>query len=313
MADQIGKDSGARGFLEGNACILAATAFWGANIAFTKDLIPEWMSAYGVTFVRLAGGCALFWLASLFMKCRPIARDCWLNIILGGAVGLFSFILLNITAVRFGSAIDISIIMTLPPMFVILIDVVFAHIRPNALEYAGILVSFAGAVIIVLAGPGSSAEGSDYILGDFLAVFSAICYALYLVIMRKPSSLYRPVNILRWVFLFAAIPSLCLVPGMQNERLLHHFQIGPFSEIGYILLFPTFIAYFLVQPAIKLIGAELVSLYQYATPIFAALTAWLIGIEKIVPFQIAAMAVIIFGMILTNIGKKKRAAKEKAN
>lgn len=305
MADQTGSSKIAV-FLEGNACILAASIFWGANVAVTKALIPDWMSAYGITVVRLIGGCILFWIASLFVKCVAIQKEDWLNIILGGTIGLFSFIFLFVTSLRFGSAIDIAIIMTLPPMFVILINIIFRHSRPKILEYAGVVVSFIGAVIVILAGSGSSGGGPDYLLGDFLAIMSTICYAFYLVILEKPTPHYKPINLLRWVFLFAGIPALCLIPGMQNEPILHRFEWIPWLEIGFILFFPTFIAYFLVQPAIKTIGSELVSLYQYLLPVFAALTAVLMGLEEIVASQIIAMAVIVAGMIMTNIGKKSR-------
>lgn len=297
-------------FLEGNACILAASIFWGANVAVTKALIPEWMSAYGITCVRLIGGCILFWLASCFVKCKPVEKDDWLHIVLGGTVGLFMFIFLFVTSLRFGSAIDIAIIMTLPPMFVILINVIFRHARPKALEYAGIVVSFIGAAIVILAGSGGSGGGSDYLLGDILAIVSTICYAFYLVIMEKPTPHYKPVNLLRWVFLFAAIPALCIVPGMQNEGIFHNFSFVPWLEIAFILFFPTFIAYFLVQPAIKFIGSELVSLYQYTLPIFAALTAMMMGLEDIVISQVLAMCAIIAGMVMTNVGKKMRVKEE---
>lgn len=295
-----------KNFIVGNACILVSSIFWGANVAFTKALIPEWMSAYGITAVRLIGGCVLFWIYSFFIQCKPIQKDDWLHIVLGGLVGLFSFIFLFVTSLRFGSAIDISIIMTLPPMFVILINIIFMHERPALLEYAGVVVSFIGAAIVILKGGGSSAEGSDYILGDMLAIFSTICYAFYLVIMEKPSRNYKPANLLRWVFLFAAIPALLLVPGMQNEGIVQQFKFGPWLEIAFILFCPTFIAYFLVQPAIKDIGSELVSLYQYLLPVFAALTAVIMGLEEIVASQVIAMCVIVIGMVMTNIGKKKR-------
>lgn len=295
-----------RPMLFGNTCMLITAFFWGANISVTKALIPDWMSAYGITVTRLVGGCILFWITSMFVKCEPIRKEDWLNIILGGAIGMFSFIFLFITSLRYGSAIDISIIMTLPPMFVILMGVLFMHQRPAILEYAGVLVSFIGAAIVILAGEGTDTGGADYLLGDMLALVSTICFAFYLVILEKPTPHYRPVNLLRWVFLFAGIPALLLIPGMQNEGIVKSFHIVPWTEILFILLFPTFAAYFLVQPSIKTIGAEMVSLYQYLIPIFAALTAVMLGVGEIRFSQILAMAVVIVGMVLTNIGKKKR-------
>ncbi len=297
-----------RHFLLGNACILLAAIFWGVNVAVTKALIPEWMSANSISAVRLIGGCGLFWLASLFVKCDPIEKGDWLRIIAGGALGLFAFIFLFVLSLRYSSAIDISIIMTLPPMFVILMGVIFAHQRPAALEYIGIVVSFIGAVIVIVDGGQSGRAASDPIWGDFLAIASCICYAFYLFILQKPSRKYKPINLLRWVFLFAAIPGLCLVPGMEDLPLLHTDSYAPWLEIGFILFCPTFFAYFLVQPAIKNIGAELVSLYQYLLPVFAAITAVLMGLEKLLWMQVVAMLVIVAGMVLTNIGKKRRKA-----
>ncbi|MDE6541390.1 MAG: DMT family transporter [Muribaculaceae bacterium] len=292
--------------LAGNACILAATVFWGVNVSFTKALIPEWMTPQGIIVVRLVGGCLLMWLASVFVRCTRIARRDWLRLVLGGGVGLFAFIYLFVTSLRYGSPIDISIIMTLPPVFVLLIGVVFRHRRPSGAEWGGVALSMAGAVTVIVAG-GSGARGSDNLLGDLLAVASTLCYAFYLVVLEGPSRSYRPVNMLRWVFLFAALPSLFLLPDMARMPLLHTSDATPWLEIGFILLCPTFMAYFLVQPAIKDIGSELVSLYQYLLPVFATLSAVLMGLDRLKWVQVVAMAIIVAGMVLTNAGKRRRA------
>lgn len=295
------------GFLLGNTSILLATIFWGINVSVTKALIPDWMSAHGVTAVRLIGGCVLFWITSLFVRGQSIQRHDWGRIILGGVVGLFGFIYLFVTSLKYGNPIDISIIMTLPPVFVILMKVIFQHQRPKPLEYLGVGVSFVGAVLVILAS-GSGKAGSDNLLGDLLAVASTICYAFYLVILEGPTKTYRPVTLLRWVFLFAALPALFIVPGMQVEPILHAAKAVPWIEIAFILFCPTFVAYFLVQPAIKSIGSELVSLYQYLIPVFATISAVLMGLDRLKWVQVVAMIIIVGGMVLTNVGKKRRLA-----
>ena len=299
-------DKSMNSFLLGNGCILLATIFWGINVPATKALIPDFMTAEGISVVRLVGGAILFWGTSLFFKCEKIKRGDWLRVILGGLVGLFGFIYIFILSLRYGSAIDIAIIMTLPPMFVILIGVVFQRLRPSLLEYAGVAVSFAGAVIVILGGAGSPDQASSNILGDFLGILSAFCYALYLVIVEKPGKTYRPLSLLRWIFLFAALPALFLLPDMRNMPILHTSLMTPWAEIAFILFCPTFLAYFLVQPAIKNIGSELTSLSQYLLPVVATIATVLMGLESLRWTQVAAMAVIIAGMIITNLGKKKR-------
>ena len=300
------------GALIGNLCILIATIFWGMNVSFTKALIPDWMTADGIVVVRLVGGCLLMWIVSLFLKCEKIARHDWLKLFLGGAIGLFAFIYLFVTSLRYGNPIDISIIMTLPPIFVILIGIIFMKQRPSVAEYIGIAVSMAGAAVVILDGQGGK-NGSDNLLGDLLAVASTLCYAFYLVILQGPTKTYRPVNMLRWVFLFSAIPALFLIPGMQTMPILHSTESTPWLEIGFILLCPTFLAYFLVQPAEKRIGSELVSLYQYLLPVFATITAVVMGLDHLKGIQVLAMVIIIAGMVLTNIGKRKRSRKQQVS
>lgn len=292
-------------FLIGNLCIFIATIFWGLNVPITKVLIPDWMSGNGIAAVRIVGGCLLFWVVSVFVKCQKIERADWLKIILGGALGLFGFIFLFVSSLRYGSPIDISIIMTLPPMFVILMGILFEHDRPSLIEYVGVVVSFVGAIIVILDGGGGE-SGSNNMLGDLLAVASTLCYAFYLVILQGPTKKYRPINLLRMVFLFAAIPGLLLIPGMQHEPIVHTTEATPWVETAFILLCPTFLAYFLIQPAIKSIGSELVSLYQYLLPVFATIASVMMGIDKLRLMQIVAMVIIIVGMAMTNLGKKKR-------
>ncbi|MCH5220550.1 MAG: EamA family transporter [Muribaculaceae bacterium] len=294
-----------RGMLVGNACILLATIFWGINVSATKALIPQWMSADGIVAVRLVGGCALMWLVSMFVRCSKIDRGDWLKLILGGAVGLFLFIFLFVTSLKYGNPIDISIIMTLPPVFVILIGVIFLHRRPSLIEYIGVVVSFIGAATVILEG-GHGRAGSNNLLGDILAIASTLCYAFYLVILEQPTAKYKPITMLRWVFLFAAIPAIFLIPGMQDEGILHTAEAVPWIEIGFILLCPTFLAYFLVEPAEKRIGSELVSLYQYLLPVFATISAVFMLGDKLHWLQVLAMGIIVVGMILTNIGKRRR-------
>lgn len=293
-----------RSALIGNGCILLATIFWGVNVSVTKALIPDWMTSEGISAVRLIGGCVLFWLASFFVSHRSIDRKDWVKFILGGVVGLFGFIYLFVASLRYGDPIDISIIMTLPPVVVILIDVIFRHYRPSLIECLGVVVSFAGAVLVIMEAGGSEG-GSDRLLGDLLAVASTVCYAFYLVVLEGPTRKYRPVTMLRWVFLFAAVPALLLVPGMQTMPIVHTAEVLPWAEIGFILLCPTFIAYFLVQPAIKNIGSELVSLYQYLLPVFATISAVLMGLAHLHWVQVAAMLIIVGGMVLTNRGKRR--------
>lgn len=292
--------------LLGNLFIFLATVFFGVNIPVVKILIPHWMTSMDVTVVRIVGGCVLIWLASLFMKSDRIERHDYLRIILGGALGLFMFMFLFNKALAYGDPIDVSIIMTFPPVFVILIGIIFQHKRTSWLEIGGVVVGFIGAFLVIVT-QHAGEKGTDNILGDLLALASTLCYAFYLVILEGPTHRYRPIPLLRWVFLAAAVPALCLLHTFPEAPIFHTSYWLPWACIAFVLICPTFLSYFLVNPAIKLIGSELVSMYQYLVPVVAAIASVLMGISKLHWIQVLAMVIIVIGMLMTNRAKHRAA------
>ena len=289
--------------IKGNLFMLIATIFFGVNIPVVKILIPEWMSSVDVTIFRLGGGCILMWIASMFMKNDRIQRDDYLRIFLGGAVGLFLFMYLFNLSLRYANPIDVSIIMTFPPIFVILIGIIFQHKRTSWLEILGIVVGFVGAFLVIVT-QHAGEKGSDNILGECLALASTLCYAFYLVILEKPMQRYRPVSMLRWVFLMSCLPMLFLLPSLPKAEIFHTVEWQPWACIAFILICPTFLAYFLINPAEKLIGSELVSIYQYFLPVVAMIASVIMGVAHIRFIQIVAMIVIIIGMLITTKAKR---------
>ena len=314
MEDTDNSRRGIGEMLKGNLMIFVATLFFGINIPVVKMLIPQWMTAMDVTVFRLMGGCLLMWLASTFIKTTPIRRGDWLPIILGGAVGIFTFIFLFNISLHYGDPIDVSIIMTLPPVFVILIGVIFRHRRISLLEILGVIVAFAGAAVVIPSQHGDPHAADNRLLGDLFALASAVCYSFYLVIIEKPSKTYRPVSLLRWVFLFASIPALVLLPSFPHAEIFHHAgDIEPWMLIGFVVFCPTFLAYFLLSPATKLIGSELVSIYQYLVPVIATIASVAMHLAALHFVQVIAMVVIIAGMAMTTIAKRRHTAQSSSD
>lgn len=306
-----GERSRASNALKGNLLILIATIFFGVNIPVVKYLIPEWMTATDVTVFRLGGGALLFWLASLFVHPDKIARHDFPRILIGGGLGLFAFIYLFNLSLRYSNPIDVSIIMTLPPVFVILINVIFRHARPTWGELGGILLAFIGAAVVIMA-KHTDAKASDLMLGNGLALASSLCYALYLVVLEGPTHKYRPISMLRWVFLAAFVPALFLLKSFGSAPLFHSSAtLQPWLLIAFVVTCPTFLAYLMVNPAIKLIGSELVSIYQYLVPVVATIAAVIMKVGQLHVEQVIAMAAIIAGMVLINHFKKKNVNKAK--
>lgn len=188
------------------------------------------MPANAISATRLIGGAILFWLPSLFIKTEKPDRDSLSRSFFGG-LAIAGCLILFVLSLNYGSAIDISIIMTLPPVFVILIEAIFLKRHPSLTEYGGVALSFVGAAMVILTGSSAAGMASGYLPGDFLAVSSSACFAIYLVVLAKPSDIYKPVSLLRWVFLFGSLPALFLIPGFLMAAL----SIPPLRSPGWSL------------------------------------------------------------------------------
>lgn len=289
--------------LIGNALIFSATIFFGINIPVTKILIPEWLSAVEVVACRYIGGAVLIWLTSLFMKSVKIDKADWKPIILAG-IALFGFLYLFSLAFNYASAIDISIIMILPPIIVVAINAIFKRSKIGPLEWVGVGISFVGAAVLILLRGGAS-QGSDNLLGELLALGSAVCYAVYLIIIEKPSHKYPSMILMRWVLGISAVLCLPFIGGFAHSKLFMHPEAWPIGLVCFIILLPTYYAYVATPPAVKMIGSEIVSMYQYLVPVIATIAAIIMKVDTLVWYQPVSMAIIIVGVVLADYSKRK--------
>ena len=83
-------------------------------------------------------------------------------------------------------------------------------------------------------------------------------------------------------------------------------MVCPRVCITFVLLCPTFLSYFLLNPAEKLIGSELVSMYQYFLPVVATIASVIMKVATIRWFPIVAMLLIIAGMVMTELAKRRQ-------
>lgn len=300
-----------RNLLIGNLFIFTATLFWSLNIPADKVMVPQWISGAQLGVVRIVGATVLVWLTSLLVRCDKIDRADWGRLAAAG-VALFGFLVVFSMSFRYTSPVDISIILTFPPLMVIGLRALWLHERPSRLELVGIAVAFLGAVFLIFMSSRDAKEGAGHLVGDLLAFASCACYAVYLVIIEKPARKYKPINLTRWVQL---VSSACCIPFLFftfKEPVFQHPDTTSVVLLALIVLLPSYAAYLFVPPSIKRIGSDLEAMYQYLIPIIATIASIAIGIAEFHWFQPVALAVIFVGVYLANRAKFRALAAPKA-
>jgi len=216
-------------------------------------------------------------------------------------VGLFIPQLTFLVACRMTTAIDISILSTLSPIFTMLIAAVVLK-EPITLKKAGgVAMSFAG-VLFLIFNSVVSHNGVDTTspLGIALMLLNAFSFASYLGVFRPLISKYSVVTFMKWMFLFALIVSL---PFSFSDLLVTDYSGIPgkvLLEIGFLIFFATFVAYFLIPLGQKNIRPTLVSMYTYLQPMIACIVAIAVGMDVITWQKVLATVLVVSGVLMVN-------------
>ncbi|MEI7676172.1 MAG: DMT family transporter [Bacteroidales bacterium] len=297
---------------KGHIAMLCSSIIFALNVPITKSLIPYWISPLGVTSLRLSFAAIMFWIASLFVQSEKIERKDFKTFFWGSFFGMGFNQVLFILGLSLTSPIDATIIATLSPMMVMLISAAVLKEPITVKKALGVIIGASGAILIVLA----EAAKQDTIhesswLGNILILCSATSYATYLVVTRPISQKYKPVTLLKWMFLFSMIMVLPFTYSeLANAKILQTFDLNISWRLVYMLLMGTFVAYFLIPVALKRLRPTTVGSYNYLQPLVASLAAIVVG-QDVLTWEKPAAAVLVFSGVYLVTTSKSRADVER--
>lgn len=290
------------------ACFLSYAIF-GVNIVLCKDIAnSEVLTPYGLFFLRVLGATILFWICSFFVPKEHISKKDLLQIIVASFFGLFLTQMTFLIGIREVALIDASMMSTLSPIFTMFFAAYFIKEPITWKKILGVVVSFTGIIILLL---NSFYGGADTkittLKGTILLMVNCFTFALYLGAFRPLIARYHVVNFMKWMFLFTFI--IC-IPFCTTDAFvfIEHAATTFDSEITrkliwetlYVVIFATFIAYFLIPIGQKRIRPTLVSMYSYIQPVIAVVISVIIGMDYLSWQKGLAIVMIFSGVAIVN-------------
>lgn len=293
--------------LRGHLAIAAAYSIFGLNVVLCKDIAnSEAVSPYVLFTFRAIGASALFWLVSIFQPEEKIEKgDLW-RIALASFLGLFLTQMTFLVGITMATAIDSAILGTLGPVFTMIFAYFFIGEPITGKKAGGVTVALAGVIFLILNSVHAGGASSTTPLGFVMLLINSLTFSMYLGIFRPLISKYSVVTFMKWAFLFALLMSL---PFSVKGMLTMDYGAVPVLvrwEIGYLIIFATFIAYYLIPYGQKRIRPTLVSMYNYLSPIIATVVSIWTGIDHLTWQKVVAASAIVGGVILVS---KSRSAK----
>ena len=292
----------------GHISLFLCNTIWGAAVPVSKFILAGGIiSSTVLADVRILSGTLLFWLASLAIKSerseKVEKKDYWKLFL----AAFFSTVLVQLfymKGISLSSPTEAAVCMTTLPIWTVLMSALHLHEKVNARKVGGILLGLSGTLLITLYGSSISSGGS--FSGAVCCLLSQISYAVYLVFFQDIIRKYSPITLMKWKYLFGA---LMLLPFSAQEVFRTHWTaLSPtvWLALVFIIIFSTFISYFLVPFGQKYLQPTTVAMYNYLQPVTASLLAVAAAQENFFLMKLLAMLLVFLGVWLVSTSGKRK-------
>lgn len=285
-----------------------AIAVCGAVLFSAKAIVAKLMYRYHVDAVTVIGFRMMFsvpiFAAVAFWRMRteaPLSGADRLRLVVLGLIGYYLSSFLDFLGLQYITAGLERLILFLTPSFVLLISVLFYKKKIGVLEWAALVISYLGTVLVFL--HDVKVGGANVGLGSALVLASALSYALYLLFSGE---LVRRVGSMRLVAYAMCVSSVACIGQFFLLRPVS-MLIQPAPVYWYSIinaLFCTVLPVYMTMVAVERIGATSASQAGMVGPVSTLFLAAIILDEPITGIQLAGTALVLAGIYLLS---RKRA------
>ena len=279
--------------------LLVLALVWGANMAVIKigarELPPLFMA--GLRSL-VASACLFIWIKakglSLFPSIKVLLHGVVIGLFFGSEFGLIY------VGLEYTLASRTYVLVYTAPFFV----AVGAHFflkgdRLNRWKAAGLVLAFAGVVVLFMKNLGSSSLKT--LPGDLMVLAAGALWGCTTVYLKKYlSHCTVPLQTLFYQVFFSA-PPLFLMSILLEDPIVPNISLSAGFSVFYQCIIVAFLSYLVWFELIHRYPVSLLHAFTFFTPVFGVfLSGALILGEIISPSMVVALTLVSLGMILVN-------------
>lgn len=285
---------------------LAAMLFWGMSFVWSTVLL-RYYNPITIIFIRLCiSSSFLFLIIYLFRMNEKVARSDYRLFFLSALFNPFFYFLGENYGLKYSSSTIASVIIATIPVFSPVTAYLTFRERLSWLNITGILVSFSGIIVMLVTKDlslGVDKLGILYLAG---AVVAALGYS---VLLRKLTLKYTPMTIISrqnliGIFLFLPFFAFFEAPSFLAVRINQEI-IASFLLLSILASSLSFVFY---TKTIQLFGISKANIFSNLIPVFTAIFSYFLLAEIFSLQKIIGIVIVIAGVYLSEINKKKSKA-----
>lgn len=280
---------------------------YGANFTIAKDVMPTYVQPYAFILIRVIGASILFWTLTFFGPKEKIALQDFPRIIAASLFGVVINQLSFFKGLSYTSPISASVIMVTAPIVVLILSAILLREKIEFKKVLGILIGLTGTSILILYGK-DIGDSTNAGLGNFLVFVNASSYAVYLIIVKKLISKYHAFTFIKWIYTFGLVFTFPFAFEEFKAIEWENIPTNIYYNIGFVVLFTTFLAYLINLMAMKELKPTTLSVFIYLQPLFATIIAISLQKDELNSIKLISALLIFIGVYL--VTQKKAIPKE---
>jgi drug/metabolite transporter (DMT)-like permease len=281
--------------------LILANLFWAGNIVLGRGLAGH-VPPIALAYWRWTGAflIAIGFAWPQLRRDAPVLLRHWRMMLLLSATGIATYNSMSYIGLASTTALNVLLLQSAGPLIIIMWAFALFGDRPTAWQAAGVAVSLLG--VATIAGHGSIETLLHLSLnrGDVWILAAMAIYGIYMAMFRR-----RPgTHPLSFLVATMGLGSVMILPfyvweTVQGGRIQGGAPV--WLGMGYIAVFPSFIAYLFFNRGIELIGAARAGQSWHLMPLFGSILAVAFLGEHFHAYHAAGIALIATGILLASV------------
>lgn len=194
-----------------------------------------------------------------------------------------------------------AILIATVPLWIALIRwIALRHDRPSTVSTIGLLLGFAGLILLVYSANPSDATARGHEIGLIVLMFAAFFWATGSLVSRTVNLPDSPALAISMQMLTGGL--FCLIAGMgMGEGASVHLEaisLKSAAALGYLVIFGSIVGFSSYIWLLKKTDPALASSYAYVNPVVAIALGWLLAGESLNAGSLLAAGIILAAVLL---------------
>jgi len=219
------------------------------------------------------------------------------KMVLGGIFGITLYFILENIGVKFTTATNASLIVSVVPIITITLDVLFCHGKLSLIKLLGVSIAIGGSYLAVTAN-GRVELNSAHFIGNSLMLAAMLSWAFFTLVNKSLQKKYSGLFLTAYQTIFG---TLLFIPFSLFEY--KEWKLVSLIALGNILfqaIFCSCVAYLLYNYALKRLDVALTTIYLNLIPVVGVLSGYLILKERVLGIQLVGGLITLLAIVIIN-------------